>query len=792
MSKLSRIVFSITALLGLVIVKISYKLINVPFLGLPGLLFVVFAGLGFSITIVSVVFAVKSNFYIIQKPQGEEEIKKPVTPPQTKEAVHPAVEEKKEEIQQPPIIQEEKQPEQQPQKEEKEQPVIQEKQKPAPQPEQPKPKKVKKEKPAVKQPLKIKVRWLYVIDAFIGLIFTLIGYATINYPFLGLNGFLFVIFAGFGLGIAIASAALAVQEENEIFIRPPVQRKPQVQKVRKETITTFVKAHKRLDKMARQRSRLIAPRMLEAGMTESPYKFMSLYTVVFMASFVAVPVGIILAYFIAPYYVLIALAPAIAYFAPSLVISSNVGDRKRQIEDELPFFVAYASVMQSVGVNLYNAFVRIIGRGVFTHLEREAMLLKRNVEFFAKAPSEALSELGRIHPNQNLKSLLYGYTAQWLSGGDIAHYLELKANDLTAEMKYRWERYTNSASDLGEMLVSLFFVLPVLILTSAMVTSDAGMLSVVVIGLVPLLIVVGVMMISNAQPKTYDKLDSNLMYALIAGAVTFAILFFTAHNYLALAGGVIATTVVYGMPIFEQQREIRQIESALPQFMRDMTEYKKLGYDLVGAILKISSENTYNSVFDTYIKRVAARLKMGVALRDAIMKTRSWLTNTAFFLLAELAESGGGTPAVLENITNFIVNVNRVKSETRSSMRIYEFLAYFTPVGLAFVAGIMVDVLKAFGSGNFLGGSLGSSLGLGGGFALGQISPMTAVMVNYLIIMVAIGMAITSSKAIDFTIKSTIRVAIITIISVVSIILVGYFVNIIFSHFNFILLAFMH
>ena len=640
------------------------------------------------------------------------------------------------------------------------------------------------------KPIAINVRWLYVVDTIAGLFFAFIGYTLRSITVLGLPGLLAVLFMGFGLGIALASAVYT-RESYSIFIAPPVRKKPKAEKVKKDTIPNFVRAHKRLDELVKKRSKEIEPRLLEAGMTISPYKFLSTYTFALLVSFAFVPIGIALAYIISPYFAVLALVPLPVYFLPNLVIASNKGDRKRHIEDELPFFVAYASVMQSVGVNLYNAFVRIIGRGVFANLEREALLLRRNVEFFFKAPSEALAELGRLHPNQNLKGLLYGYTAQWLSGGDIAHYLELKSEDFLKELQYRWQKYTNSASDMGEMLVSLFFVLPVLILTSAMVTSDANVLGVMVIAIIPLIVVLGIVMVSNAQPKTYDKLDSNYVYAIIAGAVVFVLVFLITRNYLAVAGGVIAASVVYGMPILEQQREINKIESALPQFMRDMTEFKKLGYDLVGAIIKIANENDYNEIFNAYIRRVAARLKMGFSLRESIVRTRSWLTNTSFFLLSELAESGGGTPAILENITNFIVSVNRVKAETKSSMRIYEFLTYFTPVGLAFVAGIMVTVMTSLMSGNMFGGA--NLVGLGtGGFALGHITSATTTLVNYLIIMVAVGMSIVAGKAIDFTVKSTVRVAIVTIIAVVSILLVGGVANGIVHSFNFFALLLKH
>jgi hypothetical protein len=58
--------------------------------------------------------------------------------------------------------------------------------------------------------------------------------------------------------------------------------------------------------------------------------------------------------------------------------------------------------------------------------------------------------------------------------------------------------------------------------------------------------------------------------------------------------------------------------------------------------------------------------------------------------------------------------------------------------------------------------------------------------------MVAVGMSIVAGKAIDFTVKSTVRVAIVTIIAVVSILLVGGVANGIVHSFNFFALLLKH
>ena len=111
------------------------------------------------------------------------------------------------------------------------------------------------------KPIAINVRWLYVVDTIAGLIFALIGYTLRSITVLGLPGLLAVLFMGFGLGIALASAVYT-RESYSIFIAPPVRKKPKAEKVKKDTIPNFVRAHKRLDELVKKRSKEIEPRLL--------------------------------------------------------------------------------------------------------------------------------------------------------------------------------------------------------------------------------------------------------------------------------------------------------------------------------------------------------------------------------------------------------------------------------------------------------------------------------------------------------------------------------------------------
>ena len=537
-----------------------------------------------------------------------------------------------------------------------------------------------------------------------------------------------------------------------------------------------------LSTIARAMSTHLTPEVIKSGMLVNPqllssrYVFFSLLALVSSAPLTAFAL-ISLQQYNAPLFpaLLLLLAPLATLVMPYLKLKSMAGDRKRGIEDELPFFCTYASVMQSVGLSLYNSFENIASRNVFGNLEKEALMIQRNVQFFFKNQVEALEQAGRVHPNEKFRSLLLGYTSEWRSGGDTVHYLDAKSKELLHDMHFRWQRYTTMVSDIGEVMVSLFFIMPVLILTTAFVfpLQTTVVTGAVVAVLIPLLTAVVFMMISNMQPKTYDLIEVKTTLSVIAAIASFAVAYFLSHStvWIALATSIISTSVFYGAWVIAQRREIALVEKALPQFLRDITEYKKMGYDINKSVFRIAEENSYNTTFDALLKNTAKQMRMGLRLSDAEIKVRSWLGRLTFFLLGEIVNSGGGTASALETLTNFVGSVNQIKKEAKSTMRLYEVLTYLTPIGLAFTVALMVSLMTAFSS------TMASASEVG---ILKQISTVPDELIqttNMMIIAASASMAFVAGKAIDLTSKNTLRIAVTVAIAAISISLSTDFVS---------------
>jgi len=465
--------------------------------------------------------------------------------------------------------------------------------------------------------------------------------------------------------------------------------------------------------------------------------------------------------------------PLLLLFYPKIMYKNLRKSRKTIVEEELPFFSLYAAILQSVGTDLYSSFIITIGKKVFKAIENEALLLKRNVELFARSPLEALEELGRNHDSMAFKNFLLGYSSIARSGGDLSRYLETRAEEHFDLLKIKYSAYSRNVGYLVEALIVMLVIVPILVVVSAFILPAATISQLIIMSsvAVPMLTIVFAILLANIQPRMFNMIglkDITVIAFLPAAIISF--LFFAMlglEPWISLALAAIIPSAINEYFTTKHKRQIELMESALPNFLRDVTEYRKIGFHEITAIIRISKENTYNKAFDRLLRTLSTLLEQGYTPTHIMkmIKIRSWFARVAFFTLAQIAESGGGNPAVLESITGFVSSVRMTLREAKSSISIYGILGYVAPVILAFtvvvinemLGTITPDLLKGIGSESFA--------------QLVTISPLFNATIKTFIVTSSIGTAIVIGKAIDRTFKSTGRIAIICGLAVASLII---------------------
>ena len=398
---------------------------------------------------------------------------------------------------------------------------------------------------------------------------------------------------------------------------------------------------------------------------------------------------------------LINIIPFAMLVIPAIEINIKISNRKSDVENELAFFLTYAAILHAAGISLYSAFERIIDRNILPKIEREAKIIRRDYTFFSHNPLDALDNTALNHPSEKFQTIVLGYSSIIRSGGDAVAYLTLKAEDELKELVDRWKRYSEVVGTLGEASMAMFLILPALLLVSSLVF--AGPLSILVlqifaVGLLPLLVFITISAIHTIQPKFYDRYNivRRLPLAVVPSIPLFILLRLLIpelHNVVAIM--LLFSSIPIAVEYLLEHSEIDKVEKALPLFLRDITEMKKIGYDIVQAIRDLAKRRTYNKFFDKILQWISRQLELNVPFKSIVesFRLRSWLGNYVFFVLSEIVDTGGGNPLILENLTNFINSVVSEKRRVKSSTRTYAFLGYMAPVFLSILILVIMQII---------------------------------------------------------------------------------------------------
>lgn len=488
-----------------------------------------------------------------------------------------------------------------------------------------------------------------------------------------------------------------------------------------------------------------------------------------LCAFIAIPSGVMLGFLSNIVFFSFLAMPIGIVFYPRLVLFLARTKREGEIRDELAYFVRYAGIMQSVERGLYDSLVGLIGCRLFEIIETEAKMAYRNVAVFAMDHLEVLNEAALYHPNRIFRSFLLSYVATAQTGGDLTNLLETEADRLFESLKASIKRYTETSSNFGEVLLIVLLIMPTFLIATSFLLPTGSVTLMVLIGIVviPLTSLGLVVLVDSSQPRNKDRITMN-RFAIVAGVIiSLVFTLLQVHPWLSVTAGVMGFSLVNLLHTRPQFLLIKNVEGALPEFLRDVTEYRKIGYDMTISLFHIFGRRRYNRDFDKILGAIFARLRSGQDLSSIrIEENRSWMTRLIFFILAKIAETGGGTPLALEHLTRFVSDIAVTKRETASVLRTQMYLAYAGPLLMVWVAKVSTSLLTKMSSDlAFFSSSISNTF---------SVTPGFSEAVNLVIVVSSISMGFVFTKISTFTLKDTRGVAMTTVLVLAAMLLYPY------------------
>jgi flagellar protein FlaJ len=170
---------------------------------------------------------------------------------------------------------------------------------------------------------------------------------------------------------------------------------------------------------------------------------------------------------------------------------------------------------------------------------------------------------------------------------------------------------------------------------------------------------------------------------------------------------LIVMTVAPAVVAVRASRERGALERALPDFIRDIAEGRKIGLSPEQTIQSLADK--HYGLLSKHVKRMSSQVSWGVSTVQVIStfakNVRSWVTREAGMLLTEVIDVGGGTVRSFTDMADFSRKMNDLESEKRSALKPYIFICYFSSIMVVVTTFIMVyfiaTPIKFGGTGTF-------------------------------------------------------------------------------------------
>jgi len=438
-------------------------------------------------------------------------------------------------------------------------------------------------------------------------------------------------------------------------------------------------------------------------------------------------------------------------FFGQLFPKAMAASRGASMDQEVPYAVAYLTIMATGGLSPHRAFERLAGaKDVFRRISYYASRFIVVVKALGKDPITAFDDLARRSPSDMFRDLLLGYAATIRVGGDLYDYLKRKVQglfmDLVSKMRIAGDRmatileaylaiiiFVMLAMDAIYLIntsipavsipafsgVTLFlfsYILLPFISGAIMYIADVLQYKepwteirpyIVYFGIsLPLMFIFSVeMFLPFYLPKThviYKTFEPFVIVLSHMGEVMNIDPAFLSSIGLGLA--LVIPTLPAAIYEIIISREVRGLTKGITSFLRDLVEVRKTGLSPEKCIIVLSARDY--GIFSKHLRDMAMRLSLGFSLSRIysllVSKIRAWRAKVFLYILTDAIEVGGGSPETLESMAWFAEMSEHVEKEKAASMRTLMVIPYIGAitviVSMVFLAVFMKSLALSVGA----------------------------------------------------------------------------------------------
>lgn len=401
------------------------------------------------------------------------------------------------------------------------------------------------------------------------------------------------------------------------------------------------------------------------------------------------------------------------------------GEGSNEINRELPFVALLFTMLAASGVTIYESWKKLCHIELMPTFQREAKEIVRQVEVLGYDPLTVMYKRAERTKSKGYREFLLGYISSVRSGGNVVNYLKSKLRSIFEMQGAASIRSVERLSTLVEayavMLIVtlcsyiLFIIFSTTSVFEPMKLSGTPSMSpevtcVLIFFVTPMLSVI-FMIVANAERKNNligikQPYYAAILPAIIVSATIAAIAYIPALQFLGSPQNftlvvtlcLIAVSVPPSITYMRIAKINNDAENAMPSFLRDVTEARKIGLSPEKSLVHATKRSGYGKFSET-LSLIRSQMEWGVSLKKIFgnikQKLQTWPVLVNFFILVETIKIGGGSAGALEILTEYSEKQKDVEANKKSLLRPYAILAFIWSVLIALTTTMVAMTVYA-------------------------------------------------------------------------------------------------
>jgi len=392
------------------------------------------------------------------------------------------------------------------------------------------------------------------------------------------------------------------------------------------------------------------------------------------------------------------------------ILRRFISDDTGELSRELPFAALLFTLLSASGVTIYESWKKLCNIDLLPRFQKEAKEIVRQVEVLGYDPLTVMYKHAEKTRSKSYREFLLGYVSSVRSGGNVVNYLKSKLRSIFEVQSAASVRSVEKLGTLVEayavMLIVtlcsyiLFIIFSTTSVFEPMKLSGTPSISPTVVCVLiffatPMISII-FMIIAHMERKSNlvgikQPYKAAIIPMIVVSVFIAAVALVPPLQYLAsprtfplaittcLLTISIPPTIVY-MKIMKINNDA---ENAMPNFLRDVTESRKIGLSPEKSIVHATKRTGYGRFTET-LSLIRSQMEWGVSLRKIFLnvkqKIQTWPVLVNFFILVETIKIGGGSAIALETLTEYSEKQKDVDVNKRSLLRPYVILAFIWSV----------------------------------------------------------------------------------------------------------------